>query len=64
MGPYGAQTIRPEIAADMNSSGTTGWTAMAKTVRGVDEDKVKDCKEDIDTLLVFVCVHGRPWYNI
>lgn len=27
---------------------------MAKTVREVDEDKVRDCKEDIDTLLVFV----------
>ena len=32
----------------------TGWQTMAKTVREVDEDKVKDCKEDIDTLLVFV----------
>ena len=31
-----------------------GWQTMAKTVREVDEDKVKDCKEDIDTLLVFV----------
>ena len=27
---------------------------MAKTIREVDEDKVKDYKEDIDTLLVFV----------
>ena len=27
---------------------------MAKTIREVDEDKVKDFKEDIDTLLVFV----------
>lgn len=27
---------------------------MAKTVRDVDEEKVKDSKEDIDTLLVFV----------
>ncbi|KAJ3551249.1 hypothetical protein NM688_g4812 [Phlebia brevispora] len=31
----------------------TGWAAMAKTIRDVDEDKIKDCKEDIDTLLVF-----------
>lgn len=29
---------------------------MAKTIRDVDEDKVKDYKEDIDTLLVFVSV--------
>ena len=33
---------------------TSGWAAMAKTIREVDEDKVRDCKEDIDTLLVFV----------
>ena len=32
----------------------TGWAAMAKTIREVDEDKVMDYKEDIDTLLVFV----------
>lgn len=34
---------------------------MAKTVRDVDEDKVRDAKEDIDTLLVFVSiVHVQP----
>lgn len=32
----------------------TGWAAMAETVRAYDEEKVKDCKEDVDTLLVFV----------
>lgn len=32
----------------------TGWAAMAHAVRNFDEEKVKDCKEDIDTLLVFV----------
>ena len=31
-----------------------GWAAMAKTLRDVDGDKIRDCKEDIDTLLVFV----------
>ncbi|KAI0759604.1 hypothetical protein BC629DRAFT_1056791 [Irpex lacteus] len=31
----------------------TGWTAMARSVRDFDEEKVRDCKEDIDTLLVF-----------
>ncbi|KAI0683949.1 hypothetical protein BC835DRAFT_1294492, partial [Cytidiella melzeri] len=31
----------------------TGWAAMAETVRTYDEEKVKDTKEDIDTLLVF-----------
>lgn len=28
---------------------------MEKIVRGFEEEKLKDCKEDIDTLLVFVC---------
>ncbi|KAI0769255.1 hypothetical protein BC629DRAFT_1292241, partial [Irpex lacteus] len=31
----------------------TGWTAMAQAMRDYDEDKVKDTKEDIDTLLTF-----------
>lgn len=33
---------------------TSGWAAMARAVREFDEEKVRDCKEDIDTLLVFV----------
>lgn len=37
-------------------SGTTGWAVISRTVRDGDEVKVKDCKEDIDTLLVFVRV--------
>ena len=31
-----------------------GWSSMARIVREVDEQKVKDCKEDIDTILTFV----------
>ncbi|KAJ3533639.1 hypothetical protein NM688_g7254 [Phlebia brevispora] len=34
-------------------SGPTGWAGIAKTIRDVDEDKILDYKEDIDTLLVF-----------
>ena len=30
------------------------WQTIAKSVRKLDEEKVKDSKEDIDTLLVFV----------
>lgn len=30
------------------------WTKVAKILREYDEEKIKDCKEDIDTLLVFV----------
>ena len=32
----------------------TGWAALDTVIRGFDEEKVRDCKEDIDTLLVFV----------
>ena len=35
----------------------TGWAAMAQFVKNFDEEKIKDCKEDVDTLLVFVSVH-------
>ena len=31
-----------------------GWAKIDKTIRQLDEDKVRDCKEDMDTLLVFV----------
>ncbi|EKM61800.1 uncharacterized protein PHACADRAFT_85211, partial [Phanerochaete carnosa HHB-10118-sp] len=34
-------------------TGTAGWGTTVKTVRAIDEDKIRDCKEDIDTLLVF-----------
>ena len=34
-----------------------GWAAMADVVRAYDEDRVKDSKEDIDTLMVFVRVY-------
>ena len=32
----------------------SGWAALAKSVREIDENVVKDYKEDIDTILVFV----------
>ena len=32
----------------------TGWAAMAEIVRKYDAEKIEDCKDDIDTLLVFV----------
>ncbi|KAI0791800.1 hypothetical protein C8Q75DRAFT_805401 [Abortiporus biennis] len=31
----------------------TGWSALSRTIRRYDEAKISDCKEDIDTLLVF-----------
>ncbi|GJE90526.1 hypothetical protein PsYK624_066660 [Phanerochaete sordida] len=37
---------------------STGWHTMAKAVREADEDKIRDCKEDIDTLLVFAGLYS------
>ncbi|THG95545.1 hypothetical protein EW026_g6128 [Hermanssonia centrifuga] len=31
----------------------TGWTSLEKTIHDLDEAKMKDCKDDIDTLLIF-----------
>ena len=31
-----------------------GWAKIDRTIRQLDEEKVRDCKEDVDTLLVFV----------
>lgn len=33
---------------------TSGWGELHKTVRTADINKVDDCRDDIDTLLVFV----------
>ena len=32
----------------------TGWAAMAEDIRKYDEDKIKECRGDIDTLMTFV----------
>lgn len=45
--------VRYVYVTDPSSS---GWPAMVKTVRDSDTAKITDCKEDIDTLLVFVRV--------
>ena len=37
---------------------------MAKTFRELDEDKVRDYKEDIDTLLVFVRIHQSSEHSL
>ncbi|CAL1693807.1 unnamed protein product [Somion occarium] len=36
---------------DNGSGRSAGWPTMVRTIRGVDEAKIKDYKEDIDTLL-------------
>ena len=41
----------------------TGWAKLYDLVRQVDKDRVEDIRDDIDTLLVFVCflVHAQTW---
>lgn len=39
---------------DEKSLRNNPWETLDQTVRGLDVDKVRDCKEDMDTLLVFV----------
>ena len=40
-----------------------GWDAVDKRVRDSDESKVEDFKEDVDTLLVFVCLFSSLRQN-
>lgn len=35
-----------------------GWIALEQTLRKTDEEKVKDCKDDMDTLLVFAGLYS------
>ena len=37
-----------------------GWGPLERAIRDVDEAKIKDFKEDIDTLLVFVSWEVEP----
>lgn len=46
---------------DPTSDNPELWSKVAKIIRDNDEEKIKDCKEDIDNLLVFVrtsCICG------
>ncbi|THH01269.1 hypothetical protein EW026_g1399 [Hermanssonia centrifuga] len=45
--------VLSDIANGKSRSNSQGWPEMAKTLRDMDEEKIKDTKEDIDTLLVF-----------
>jgi hypothetical protein len=41
-------------APPLPSGQPTGWSAMADRMRAYDEDRIKDVKEDIDSLFIFV----------
>ena len=50
------------VIAAIRAGHATGWAAVAQTVHDSDEQQVQDCKEDIDTLLVFVrLATSRAW---
>ncbi|PSR81771.1 hypothetical protein PHLCEN_2v6280 [Hermanssonia centrifuga] len=60
--PSGRNTRRTEkegegledaVRSLISAIGPKGWPAMAKTLRDVDQDKIGDCKEDMDALFVF-----------
>ncbi|KAJ3531459.1 hypothetical protein NM688_g7571 [Phlebia brevispora] len=42
----------------LSSPETNPWMTLDKTVRGLDIDKVHDCKDDMDTLLVFAGLYS------
>ncbi|KAI0758592.1 hypothetical protein BC629DRAFT_1109790 [Irpex lacteus] len=53
-GPSGGHDHDPrEDVRYVLSGQPTGWAAMATKVREFDEERIKDTKEDMDTLLVF-----------
>ena len=33
---------------------STGWAAMSKDIRNYDENRIKECRDSIDTLMTFV----------
>ena len=60
---YSSAMPEPAATADSEpkvqyvlSGQPTGLAAMANAVREYDDERVENCKEDIDTLLVFVSV--------
>lgn len=55
-GPESDQNTEPKVQYVLSGQ-LTGMAAMANAVREYDEEQVQNCKEDIDTLLVFV----RSW---
>ncbi|KAI0091444.1 hypothetical protein BDY19DRAFT_885220, partial [Irpex rosettiformis] len=63
MDPFPSQTRKQALGnieqeyeprdGNVQSGQATGWAAMHSLVREFDEERVKDTKEDIDTILVF-----------
>ena len=43
-------------SAHAPAEGESVWTTVAKNIGDIDEQKIKDYKEDIDSILVFVSI--------
>ena len=56
-----AQPIEQLFDDDLQPS--AGWEALSDWVRKHDEEKIKEYKEDIDTLLVFVSTTFRCFFS-
>ena len=39
---------------EIKSEGKSEWAEVAKAVHDIDEERIQHCKDDIDSLLVFV----------
>ncbi|KAI0821337.1 hypothetical protein BC629DRAFT_1587619 [Irpex lacteus] len=53
-GPSGAYHPFPlHLGGHSGMMEPAGWPKMAKIIREVDEQKIEDCKEDIDSILIF-----------
>ena len=49
-----------DMAPSISDETKSGWAAISKSIRDVDEQKIQDYKEDIDNILVFVSTL-RAW---
>lgn len=38
----------------MKAEDTNGWAEISKTLHGIDDERIERCKDDLDSLLVFV----------
>ena len=52
--PKNNEALTPDVPTVQVAGQPTGWAAMAEDIRKYDEDKIKDCRDDIDTLMTFV----------
>ena len=50
----------PEEAKDFDDSANVLWYLYGKEAKGHDEARMQTLKEDMDALLIFVCIGYQP----